>query len=36
LLDADELDRLSITLCPQIAGGGVRLFGTAWLPAPGS
>jgi dihydrofolate reductase len=35
LLAADELDRLSITLCPQIAGGGDRLFedglpGTAW------
>lgn len=26
LLDADELDRLSITLAPEIAGGGVRLF----------
>ena len=26
LLAADELDRLSITLCPEIAGGGVRLF----------
>jgi dihydrofolate reductase len=26
LLDADELDRLSITLCPEIAGGGIRLF----------
>jgi dihydrofolate reductase len=35
LLAADELDRLSITLCPQIVGGGARLFddglpGTAW------
>jgi dihydrofolate reductase len=35
LLAADELDRLSITLCPQIAGGGALLFedglpGTAW------
>ncbi|MFC4948745.1 dihydrofolate reductase family protein [Pseudonocardia sp. GCM10023141] len=26
LLDADELDRLSITLCPEVAGGGMRLF----------
>jgi len=26
LLDADEVDRLSITLCPQLAGGGARLF----------
>ena len=26
LLRADALDRLSITLCPQIAGGGARLF----------
>jgi len=26
LLAADELDRLSITQCPEIAGGGVRLF----------
>jgi dihydrofolate reductase len=26
LFDADELDRLSITLCPEIAGGGRRLF----------
>jgi dihydrofolate reductase len=26
LLEADELDRLSITLCPQVAGGGTRLF----------
>jgi dihydrofolate reductase len=36
LLAADELDRLSITLCPQIVGGGTRLFddglpGTAWV-----
>jgi dihydrofolate reductase len=35
LLAADELDRLSITLCPQVAGGGTRLFddgmpGSAW------
>lgn len=27
LLAADELDRLSITLCPALAGGGARLFG---------
>jgi dihydrofolate reductase len=26
LLAADSLDRLSITLCPEIAGGGARLF----------
>jgi dihydrofolate reductase len=26
LLAADELDRLSITLAPTIAGGGARLF----------
>lgn len=26
LLEADSLDRLSITLCPEIAGGGARLF----------
>jgi len=26
LLRADALDRLSITLCPQVAGGGARLF----------
>jgi dihydrofolate reductase len=26
LLDADEVDRLSITLCPTIAGGGAALF----------
>jgi dihydrofolate reductase len=26
LLEADELDRLSITLCPEVAGGGTRLF----------
>jgi dihydrofolate reductase len=26
LLAAGELDRLSITLCPQVAGGGIRLF----------
>jgi dihydrofolate reductase len=26
LLDADEVDRLSITLCPEVVGGGERLF----------
>ena len=26
LLQADELDRLSITLCPAVVGGGARLF----------
>jgi dihydrofolate reductase len=26
LLQADALDRLSITLCPEVAGGGARLF----------
>lgn len=26
LLEADELDRLSITLCPELVGGGARLF----------
>lgn len=26
LLQGDALDRLSITLCPEVAGGGVRLF----------
>jgi dihydrofolate reductase len=26
LLAADEVDRLSITLCPAIASGGTRLF----------
>jgi dihydrofolate reductase len=34
LLEADELDRLSITLCPEIAGGGIRLFEDG--VAPGS
>jgi dihydrofolate reductase len=32
LLDADEVDRLSITLCPELVGGGDRLF-TDGLPA---
>lgn len=26
LLQADRLDRLSITLCPEVSGGGARLF----------
>jgi dihydrofolate reductase len=26
LLEADALDRLSITLCPEVAGGGAKLF----------
>ena len=26
LLEADALDRLSITLCPEVAGGGAHLF----------
>lgn len=35
LMAADELDRLSITLCPAVSGGGARLFtdglpGSAW------
>jgi dihydrofolate reductase len=34
LLDADQVDRLSITLCPEVAGGGVRLFEDG--AAPGS
>jgi dihydrofolate reductase len=37
LLEADVLDRLSITLCPEIAGGGARLFDddltpSSWAP----
>ena len=32
LLAADELDRLSVTLCPEIVGGGRRLFDDG-LPA---
>jgi dihydrofolate reductase len=36
LLRADALDRLSITLCPEVAGGGARLFedgqpASSWL-----
>jgi dihydrofolate reductase len=34
LLRADELDRLSITLCPEVVGGGARLFEDG-LPASG-
>lgn len=35
LLAASEVDRLSITLCPELAGGGARLFaddlpGSSW------
>jgi dihydrofolate reductase len=35
LLEAGELDRLSITLCPELVGGGGRLFddgpaGSSW------
>ena len=26
LLEADQLDRLSVTLCPEIVGGGRRLL----------
>ncbi|WP_433605759.1 dihydrofolate reductase family protein [Dactylosporangium sp. CA-139114] len=29
LLDADEVDRLSVTLCPELVGGGARLFDDA-------
>ena len=32
LLEAGELDRLSVTLCPEIVGGGRRLLGDG-LPA---
>jgi dihydrofolate reductase len=32
LLQADALDRLSITLCPEVAGSGARLFADG-LPA---
>jgi dihydrofolate reductase len=35
LLEAGEMDRLSVTLCPELVGGGARLFedgpgGTSW------
>ena len=33
LLEADILDCLSITLCPEIAGGGARLFGDGLTPS---
>lgn len=33
LLEADALDRLSITLCPEVAGGGVRLFEDGIAPS---
>ncbi len=37
LLQADVLDRLSITLCPEVSGGGARLFEdglppSSWTP----
>lgn len=33
LLQADALDRLSITLCPEVAGGGARLFENGLPPS---
>jgi dihydrofolate reductase len=33
LLDADAVDRLSIMLCPETAGGGDRLFDDSVLPS---
>ena len=33
LLEADALDCLSITLCPEIAGGGARLFEDGLSPS---
>jgi dihydrofolate reductase len=33
LLDAGEVDRLSITLCPELVGGGSRLFSDGVPPA---
>ncbi len=33
LLHADVLDRLSITLCPEVAGGGARLFENGLPPS---
>lgn len=33
LLEADVLDRLSITLCPEVAGGGAHLFEDGLFPS---
>ena len=33
LLEADVLDCLSITLCPEVAGGGARLFEDGFPPS---
>ena len=33
LLEADVLDCLSITLCPEVSGGGARLFNDGLLPS---
>jgi len=33
LLEADALDCLSITLCPEVSGGGARLFNDGLLPS---
>ena len=33
LLQADALDRLSITLCPEVASGGARLFDDGLPPS---
>ena len=33
LLQADALDRLSITLCPEVSGGGARLFEDGLSPS---
>ncbi len=32
LLNADEVDRLSVMLCPETVGGGARLFDDSALP----